>query len=207
VCVLCRTTVIKQCEITPPKYNHIRTFAAVCTSILSSAPGTAILSIDGEAPELTKVTDIPIDESIVNIYYDSPHDTKLFIYHARIYISAIKPFCYLMLNGDFTKWLKAERMILEVNKLREVMASNVGIFFFSHPRASLAHIQELYLQHLLGKPEDAQDMRIKPWFAHSVRKVAYTFLVQTNPLLVDQLNSYFEDASGAFPHEYMSWAA
>jgi hypothetical protein len=36
--------------------------------------------------------------------------------------------------------------------------------------------------------------------------VAYAFLVQTNPLHVDQLNSQLEDASGSFRHEYMSWA-
>jgi hypothetical protein len=107
-----------------------------------------------------------------------------------------------MLNGDFTKWLKTEHIILEVNNLREITASNIGVFFFSHPRAALAHIQELHLIFLLGKP-DAPEMRIKPWFARSGSKVAYTFLIQTNPLFVDQLSSPFEDAIGSFPHEYI----
>jgi hypothetical protein len=43
------------------------------------------------------------------------------------------------------------------------MASNVGIFFFSHPRAALAHIQEDYIKLLLGR-KDAPEMQIKPWF-------------------------------------------
>jgi hypothetical protein len=78
-------------------------------------------------------------------------------------------------------------------------------YSFSHPRASLAHIQELHLNYLLCKP-DAPEMRIKPWFARSGGKVAYTLLVQANPLHVDQLNLDFEDASGSYPNEYVSWS-
>jgi hypothetical protein len=178
--------ILKVCEKNPPKYNHIRTFVAVCTAILSSAPGTA--------PKIMNITNIPTEEAKVNLYFDSPTITKTSIYHAQIFISAIKPFCFLMLNEDFTKWLKTKHMILEVNNLEELMASNVGIFFFSHPRASLAHIQETHLGFLLGKP-DAPEMRIKPWLSHLGSKLAYTFLVQTNPLFADQLNSHFEDAS------------
>jgi hypothetical protein len=110
-----------------------------------------------------------------------------------------------MLNDDLTNWLKNEWMILEVNNLLELMVSNVGIFFFSHPRAAIAHIQEVHLQFLLGKP-DAPKMRIKPWFARSGSKVAYAFMVQTNLISVDQLNSDLEDASTSFPNEYVAWS-
>jgi hypothetical protein len=103
-----------------------------------------------------------------------------------------------MLNAAFTAWLKKKHIILEVNNLTEMMASNVGIFFFCHVRHTLTHIQELHLKYLLGR-SDAPEMRIKSW------KWAQTLLIQTHSDTVDQLKAQFEEASDKFPHESVSW--
>jgi hypothetical protein len=75
---------LKLLEENSPEYNHIRTFRAIATAILSAEPGTTILSMDGEAPELSNVFDIPTGETIFLKYYESPMIAKNYIYHARI---------------------------------------------------------------------------------------------------------------------------
>jgi hypothetical protein len=62
---------LKLRETNPLKYNHVRTFIAVATAILLSEPGTTILSIIGDSPEITTLKDIPTEEGIVKKYYDN----------------------------------------------------------------------------------------------------------------------------------------
>jgi hypothetical protein len=55
-----------------PRYNHIRIFKALATSLLTAAPGTGICSINEDEEMIINTDDIPTSQSKVDYYLDSP---------------------------------------------------------------------------------------------------------------------------------------
>jgi hypothetical protein len=81
----------------PPAYHLIRIFKAITTTILTAAPSTMICSINDEEEGIINVEDIPTTQNTVDYYLDSlTINMKTHSYHARFYISCIKPLFIIM---------------------------------------------------------------------------------------------------------------
>jgi hypothetical protein len=90
-----------------PMYNHIRIFKALVTALLTAAPGTGICSINEDEEMIVNIDDIPSSQSKVDYYLDAPAiNPRAYTYHARLYISCIKPLFIIMKNNLFRKWLQ-----------------------------------------------------------------------------------------------------
>jgi hypothetical protein len=94
-----------------PTYHHIRIFKAISTAIMTAAPGTMICSINDDEDAIVNVEDIPLTQNSVDYYLESPIvNSKTYAYHARIYISCIKPLFVIMKNKPVMTWLQTHRI-------------------------------------------------------------------------------------------------
>jgi hypothetical protein len=175
-----------------PLYSRIQAFRAVAAALLAPTP------------ELTSYAELPTKINDVNKYLDSPKINIKLVYQVHIYINCPKPFFLVMKNNSLTSWLRTQKITLTVNNLPFLMASNIGIFFFSYPRVSLVHIKEFEIKVLLDW-EDAPEFRVQPWEAKSGEWKAYAIMIQSNKEDVALSNTQIEQAKTAFPYEYISW--
>jgi hypothetical protein len=95
-------------------------------------------------------------------------------------------------NNMLKKWLKAEKIELEVNNLDAIRLENVGMFVDCHPKEQLVHVHEYYLQQIFpekGTPE----FKLKIWHAkvHD-NPSGTTLLLQTAPEHVQTMYDLIE---------------
>jgi hypothetical protein len=189
----------------PPAYHHIRIFKGIASAIMTAAPTTVICSIDDTEEAFDDVDDIPTSKASVEKYLETPIvNTKTHTYHARIYISCIKPLFILMKNEALMQWLTKNKIFLEENDLDTVLPTNVGLIFFIHTRAALNKIHNQQLRSFL-QGQHIPTFKIKPWKARSQQYEGRVYVIQSIKEDVETINRKFENSRNANPYEYISW--
>jgi hypothetical protein len=168
-------------------YNHTRIFKAIATALLSAAPGTGICSINEDQEMIDDIEDIPTSQQTVDYYLDSPIvNTKTFAYHARIYVSCIKPLFIIMKNDNFMKWLQRHRIFLEENDLETTLPFTVGFVFFLHPRSSLMDYYHQQLRAMfIGRP--IPECKIRRFLLKCGSKRANVLIIQSVPSKANEI--------------------
>jgi hypothetical protein len=189
----------------PPMYNHARIFKAIITAILTAAPGTGICSINDDEEMIVNVDDIPSSQTRIDNYLDSPIvNTKTFTYHARIYISCIKPLFIIMKNEAFMNWLQKHRIFLEENDLETTLPATVGLVFFVHPRSSLMDLyQKQFEAMFIGKP--VPDFKVRRFLLKCGKERAHVLIIQAVPAKANDVMRQFDEVNELNPYEYISW--
>jgi hypothetical protein len=188
-----------------PRYNHIRIFKALATALLTAAPGTGICSINEDEEMIINTVDIPTSQSKVDYYLDSPTtNPRTYTYHARIYISCIKPLFIIMKNDSFMKWLQKHRIFLEENDLETTMPATVGFVFFVHPRSSLMELYQKQLSALfIGKP--VPDFKVRRFLLRSGKEKTHVLIIQSVATKANEIMRQFDEVNELNPYEYISW--
>jgi hypothetical protein len=148
---------------------------------LTAAPGTMICSINDDEDAIINVEDIPTTQNSVDYYLESPIiNTKTHTYHARIYISCIKPLFIIMKNKPFMTWLRTHKIFLEENDLPTTLPATAGIVFFAHPRESMMdNYYEQFRAMFIGK--EVPEFKVRRFLIKSGEEKSYVIIIQTVP--------------------------
>jgi hypothetical protein len=165
----------------------------------------AICSIDGDEEPIIDHNDITTTQRALDHYLESPIvNNRTYTYHARVYVSCIKPLFIIMKNDMFMKWLQKHRIFLEENDLETMLPATVGLVFFIHPRPPLFEVYlEQFKAMFVGKT--CPKFKIRRLKVKSRGESALAVLIQTMQDKAQEVSRQFEAINHKNPYEFLSW--